>query len=239
MRTSVAFKPCQQGDRLADKVHIPAFLLLFSLVCGTSAAGEVLELSVTKEDGEYVLLIAAVVNAPENYVFQVLTDYKHVYRINPTIIEVDVQDTDRNGVVRVRHQSEHNIGPFCFSIDWVGDIVETRHGHLEITTQSNQSSFSSGFAIWVIKPQGDSTWVLHESKLKPKFFIPPIIGDYFLKRHIRESILTTFNRIECHAQIAMEHELAHGAEYLKGKLQDNEECNQRHGYGDSLVAENQ
>ena len=77
-------------------VRAPVVLFLFSSICSISAASEVLALSVTKEDGEYVVMIVAVVNAPEDYIYQVVTDYKHIYRINPTVTTVDVQDTDRD-----------------------------------------------------------------------------------------------------------------------------------------------
>jgi hypothetical protein len=184
-------------------------------------------------------MIVAVIDAPETFVYQVVTDYKHIYRINPAITSFDVQATDRDGVVRLQHHSKHIVGPFHFSIDWGGDIVETEHGHLKITTIPDISSFDSGSAIWVISPRGDRTWVLHESKLKPKFFIPPVIGDYFVKRHMRETTLATFTRIECHAQIMLARAMEKEPEQLKGEMQKNEDCIQRHEYEASLVARNQ
>lgn len=236
MRSSAAFQLCRVGWMPVVSVCAPVVLFLFSSICSISVASEVLELSVTKEDGEYVVMIVAVVNAPEDYVYQVVTDYKHVYRINPTITTVDVQDTDRDGVVRVQHHSKHSIGPFRFNIDWGGDIEETEHGHLKITTIPDISSFDSGSAIWVITPQGHRTWVLHESKLKPNFFIPPVVGDYFIKRYMREATLNTFNRIECHAQVMLERGKEADSEQLNALLRENEDCIQRHGYEAGLVA---
>ena len=236
MRSSAAFQLCRVGWRPVVSVFAPVVLFLFSSICSISATGEVLELSVTKEDGEYVVMIVAVVDAPEDYVYLVVTDYKHVYRINPTITTVDVQDTDRDGVVRVQHHSKHSIGPFRFSIDWGGDIVETKHGHFNITTIPEISSFDSGSAIWVISPQGNRTWVLHESKLKPKFFIPPVIGDFFIKRYMREATLNTFYRIECHAQIMLERDNQADSVRRKALLRENEDCIQRHRYEAGLVA---
>ena len=248
MRLSVAFQISQAKwwllpiSRSVVRVCATVALFLFSFIYLISATGEVLETSVTKEDGEYVVLIVAVIDAPEDYVYRVVTDYQHVYRINPTITRVDVQSTDRDGVVRVQHQSEHIIGPFCFHIDWGGDIVETQHENfkfLEITTIPDISSFDSGAALWTISPHGDRTWVRHESRLKPKFFIPPVIGDYFMKKHMRDEILATFNRIECHAQTMLERDMVEEPEQLTELLRKKKDCIQQHGYEAGFAVKNQ
>jgi len=49
--------------------------------------------------------------------------------------------------------------------------------------------------------------------LKPDFFIPPLIGDYILRKLMKEEILDTFSRIECYAnamfEVDMKKELVH------------------------------
>jgi len=213
-------------------------LCLFSCYCSVCAAGEVLDLSVSADDGKYEVKIVAVVDAPEDYVYRVVTDYRHIDRINPAVVSVDVQQADGNGVVRVQHHSKHLMGPFCFSFDWTGDIVEAQRGRLEITTIPEMSSFRSGSAVWVIKPQGDRTWVLHESKLEPKFFIPPLVGEYFVKGHMRDSILTTFNRIECHARSLLAQDTQQAAQHADGLMADSAECKESLGNEVGLVARN-
>lgn len=48
--------------------------LLFSYL---SVVGELKELSVTEADGEYRLRIVSVLDAPADYVYDVITDYSH------------------------------------------------------------------------------------------------------------------------------------------------------------------
>jgi uncharacterized protein YndB with AHSA1/START domain len=213
-------------------------LCLFSSYSSICVAGELLDLSVAADDGEYAVKIVAVVDAPEDYVYRVVTDYRHIDRINPAVVRVDVQEADGDGVVRVQHHSQHVIGPFCFSFDWTGDIVETQPGRLEITTIPQMSSFSSGSAVWVIKSQGDRTWVYHESKLEPKFFIPPLVGEYFVKGHMKDSILTTFTRIECHARILSAQSGRPAPQQADDLMADSAECKEPLGYQTGLVARN-
>jgi len=196
-------------------------LLLFSSIC---TAGELEELSVAESGGEYKLRIVSVLDAPVDYVYNVITDYKHAYRINPHISEIEILSSDRTDVVRVRNHSDHWVGPFRFEIDWVGDFVETKHGHIKVKTIPEFSSFESGSAIWEIRPQGEHTWVLHESSLKPKFFIPPIIGTYIVKKHMADESVTTFNRIECQAMIVLEMDMENEPELLETLLKEGKDC---------------
>ena len=115
-----------------------AVLLLASGIC---SAGEIEKLSVTHSDGEFRLEIESVLNVPAEYAYDVITDYKHAYRLNPSIVEVDVLPADSEGAVRVRNRSEHWFGPFCFHIDWIGKISSPNPGQLEVVTIPENSSF--------------------------------------------------------------------------------------------------
>jgi len=211
-------------ERRTSAVMVSALVgsMLFSSM---STAGELGELSVKEVDGEFTIRIVAVLDAPTPYVYEVITDYKHAYRIDPSIIEVEVLPTDRDEVIRVRNLSEHWVGPFCFKTHWVGDIMETTKGDLKVETIPELSSYESGSAIWKFLPWGENrTWVLHESTLKPRFYIPPIIGDYIIKKRIEGATLAIFNKIECHAKIMFEMDMENEPELLKSLLKGDEEC---------------
>lgn len=191
------------------------WLITLILCIPTSTAGEPEELSVTDADGEYSLRIAEVLNVRADYVRRVITDYSHAYRIDPTITKVEVLPTDRDKVVRLRNLSKQCVGPFCFEIAWAGDIVETKDGDIQVKTIPELSNFESGSAIWRIRPQGEHTWVIYESRLKPGFFIPPVIGDIIIKTHIKEAALDIFENIERQAITMSARDVGHQPEYLK------------------------
>jgi len=199
-------------------------LAAWSLFGSISSAAEFEELNVTETNGEYRLRIAAVLDAPADYVHSVVTDYKHVYRINPSVTEVEILPSGHAGVIRVRNLSEQWVGPFCFNINWVGDILETGEGKIRVKTLSEPGNFESGDAIWEIRPRGERTWVLHESRLKPDFFIPPVIGDNIMKNRMRTNTLDTFKRIECHARAMLERDMANATELLKELSEAGRDC---------------
>ena len=47
---------------------------------------------------------------------------------------------------------------------------------------------------------GEHTQVTYQAYMEPDFFIPPLIGSYFVRRNIRKEIMTSFTRLECIAQ---------------------------------------
>jgi len=160
--------------------------------------------TVTEADDAYTLRAVAVLDAPLEYVFRVITDYRHADRINPAITSIEILPTARDGVTRVKHRSEHHFGPFSFEIEWVGDMVETGQRRVDITTVPERSSFESGSAVWEIRPDGDRTRVRHESTMRPKFSILPVIGDYLVKKHVEEATRDIFHRIERQARSLLE-----------------------------------
>ena len=225
----MALRFSRKGDRLliprSPAIRACALVALY-LFSSLSIAAEFEELSVSEANGEYRLRVVAVLDAPADYVHNVITDYKHAYRINPSITEVDILpfDHNHNKVIRVRNRSEQWVGPFCFNITWVGDILETREGDIKIKTVPELSSFKSGSAIWEIRPRGKRTRVLHESRLKPDFFIPPVIGDTIMMNKMRTDTLTTFKRIECQSMAMFERDMEIDTELLDRLSREERNC---------------
>jgi len=180
-----------------------------------------LAVTVTAADDAYRLRAVAVLDAPEEYVYQVITDYRHADRIDPAITSIEILPTARDGVTRVKHRSVHHLGPFSFEIEWVGDMVDTGHRRIDITTVPELSSFESGSAVWEMRPDGGRTWVRHESTMKPKFSILPLIGDYLVKKRVEEATRDIFHRVERYARTLVERDTHEDREDRRVALSSN------------------
>lgn len=223
----MAYRFHQAGSGAACSGAPPrAVIVLFALLhyAAVSSAGNLQELSVMAQDGEYRLHIIREIDAPAAYVYHVITDYRNAARINPAITEVEILPSGGAGVVRVRNRTEYRFGPFHLNIDWVGDITERPDGELDIITVPELSSFEAGRARWKIVPEGYHTVVSHESSFRPKFFIPPVLGEYFVRNYVLSNTLATFNRIECRARILQVWELAGDIRELEQRLTRGEDC---------------
>lgn len=181
------------------------YLLIFVFSSNTSFAGQLESFSITEIGGEYEARIVVLFDAPAEYVYSVITDYKHIYRINPSIVETEVLPDRNDGVTRVRNRIEHCIAIFCIEVDMVEDVVEVGEGLLVAKTIPELSSFKSGSSMWYVRPFGNGqTRVQYRSSMKPNFFIPPFIGSMIVKSTLREEITISLSRIECYAKVMFE-----------------------------------
>jgi hypothetical protein len=175
-------------------------LILCTLIFSASA-GYLSELEINEQSGRYRVKVVMLLHAPANYVHNVLTDYVHIYRLNPSITESGILPSPVTGTIRVKTRVEGCLFIFCRDFDRVEEVREVTTGHLQAVIVPELSDFSSGRADWFIRPEGYDSEVVYESQFTPAFFIPPIIGSYFVRQTLGESIMTSFARIECIARI--------------------------------------
>ncbi len=190
-----------------------------------SRAGQLEAFSVTEEDGEYKARVAILLDAPADYVYGVITDYKHIYRLHPSIIESEILPAEDDATVRVRNRFEHCIALFCMEVEMVEDIMEVGDGTLVATTVPALSSFASGNAVWHVHAfEGGRARVQYQANMKPDFFIPPLIGSLIIKSRLRREIMTSFSRIECHARIVAMGDLKDIAVRMAERTREKDGC---------------
>ena len=175
--------------------------LLMCLLIPLSYAAGLAELQVSETQGVYRINMAMEMQVPARYVRRVLTDYEHIYRLDSAIVDSKILSSSDDGVVRVRIRIADCIAFFCKKIDRVEDVRELEHGGLQATIVPSLSNFRSGYAEWKILGTEERTQVIYQAQMEPDFFIPPLIGSYFVKQKLRKSILVSMARIECIARI--------------------------------------
>ena len=154
------------------------------------------EIEVNEQSGVYQIKVVALIAAPASYVRYVLTDYKHIYRLNPSIIESEVLQQYDDGAVSVRTKVVGCAAYFCKEIDRVEKVRMLPSGDLHAEIIPELSQFKSGKTRWSIKPLGDYCEVSYLSDMEPDIFIPPIVGKFLIKKSIREEMHTSFVNLE-------------------------------------------
>ena len=175
-------------------------LLVFVLAL-PAEAGTPMEIEISEHEGNYRVRLVTHIHAPAKYVYEVLTDYRHIYRLNPAITQSEVLPDTGNGTVRVRTRMEGCIFFFCRDIDRVEEVRVLNDRHLQAVMLPEQSDFTAGSADWRIQPIGYETRIIYDAQLTPAFFIPPIIGSYFVKQTFAQAVQTSFERLECIARV--------------------------------------
>jgi hypothetical protein len=186
---------------LLSAARYSLILLLLFVAIPRLSADDLTELQVKEVDGIYHIRMVMVVHVPAKYVRGVLTDYAHIYRLNPSITESEILPSPEQGVVRVRTLMHGCVAFFCKDVGRVEDVRELKSGDLQAVIVPELSNLRSGAAEWKIQPMGDYTQVTYQGHMEPDFFVPPVIGSYFVKRNMRREITVSFMRLECVAQI--------------------------------------
>jgi hypothetical protein len=165
-------------------------------VSSSLQSGKRPEIEINEHSGVYQIKVVALIAAPVSYVRYVLTDYTHIYRLNPSIIESEVLKQDDDGSVNVRTKVVGCAAYFCEELDRVEKVRLLPSGDIQAEIIPEVSQFKSGQTLWHIQPQGDYTEVTYTSDMEPDIYIPPVVGKFLIKKSIREEMQISFTNLE-------------------------------------------
>ena len=183
---------------------LSCFLVLTFINSTLVLANDITEFEVTEEEGVYYIKASVVLYAPARYVHNVLTDYVHIYRLNPSIIESEVLESEDDNIVRVRTKVIGCVAFYCEEIERVDDVRILASGDIQAEIVPELSQFKSGIALWKIQSMGESSKLTYLAEMEPDFFIPPLIGISIVKEKLHDEIMISFTHLEKIASIQSE-----------------------------------
>ncbi len=194
-----------QYHRIATQSRVPQFVLalVFSLPAASNAY-EFLDTHVIEDDGVFHIRVSAIIAAPAQYVRNVLTDYSHLYRLSPSIIENEVLPSSTPDEKQIRTRLLCCTSVFCREVERVDTVRLLDSGEIEAEIIPSLSEFKSGKATWKITDQDTQSHVVYEAYLEPDFFIPPLVGAQLVADNLRKEFTTTFIRMERIARVNLE-----------------------------------
>jgi len=184
------------------------------------------EIEINEQSGVYQIKVVALIAAPANYVRYVLTDYRHIYRLNPSIIESEVLEQYDDGSVSVRTKVIGCAAYFCEELDRVEKVRMLPSGDLHAEIIPELSQFKSGQTHWRIKQLGDYCEVTYLSDMEPDIYIPPVVGKFLIKKSIREGLHTSFTNLEKVSSVLAEREWLNNDQIITVD-NSNTPCNDR------------
>jgi hypothetical protein len=162
------------------------------------------EIKITENDGVYQINIMAWIDAPARFVRDVLTDFIHIYRLNPSIIESDVLTRHDDGAVSVRTRILGCVAYLCEELERVEKVSLLPSGDLLAEIVPELSHFNSGQTLWRIKSLGEQSVVSYTASVEPKVFIPPLVGNFMVEKSITKEMQTSLANLEKIARILAE-----------------------------------
>ena len=174
--------------------------IVLSFSASSASAADLREVTVGLENDHYFLRSVAWLDATQEDLYQVLTNYDLFVHISSGFVESRNIAPSKEGAPRFYTRMQGCVLVFCKSFE--------RYGHLELNPLSEiiaivdpeESDFDYSRESWSLTIEGDGTLLIYHFEMDPSFWVPPVIGPYYIKRTLRRGGKDAINRIEALAQ---------------------------------------
>jgi hypothetical protein len=176
-----------------------AAVALSALGAGALAAAATIdELEVMKQHGLYSLEANARLDATPESIYAVLTDFDdNAYsRISRAYKESRYLEPAGDGTPLVYTRMEGCMLWHCMTLERTERLETEAPNWIKSTALPESSNFKHATSEWMLEPDGDGTLMSYKLELEPDFFVPPIIGPWYLKRTLSQGGLRAVTRIE-------------------------------------------
>ena len=171
-------------------------LWLLLLVAGPVTAAELQSIEVEYEDGEYSLVSVVWFDAGLEETFRVFRTWDYSTQFSSAIVEARDLPPDENGRPGFYSRAQGCILFFCKSLVRQGRVEYVKNQELRAYADPERSDFEFSRETWRFREEGGGTRVVYELHMDPKFWVPPGIGPYFIKRKLRNGSADALDRIE-------------------------------------------
>jgi len=161
----------------------------------TTHSANVLNSSVTRQDGRYMMHMETIVQAPVTKVHSLLMNYKNFTRFNSIFKQVEFVGHIGDGV-RMGVRSEFCVLAICQDFDWIQDVQFLPDGDISITIIPNQGDFRQGNGRWRLFSVDGGTRLLFDLDLTPKYWIPPIFGTWLAQQKFSDDAVKFAQELE-------------------------------------------
>ncbi len=188
--------PPMQWDR--SRASRTIVLLLVLVGVGRAMALDIDDIRITKQGRAYQVQMTIGVAASVNQVMAVLTDYGFPDRLDPEVTKREVISR-HGGITRVRTEIRACAFIFCKDIALTQDVTVVVD-NIQADIVPDESDFRSGYFRWSVSSSDNGgSHISFDVIMDPDFFIPPLIGGFFVRKMLRQKILATVENLESEA----------------------------------------
>jgi hypothetical protein len=180
------------------------------LVCSPLAqSADILSIEVDSEKGAYTMTSDAWFDAPVEQVYEVYRHWDYATRFSSAIVEARDLPPDEQGRAQFYVRNRGCILFFCKSFVRQGYIEAKLNEVVRAFADPETSDFYYSNESWQFVARDGGTVVSYNLSMQPKFWVPPGIGPYLIKRKLKKNGDQAVDRIERIAQ-EIETQVAHG-----------------------------
>ena len=161
-------------------------------------AAETVEVQVEQEDGAYHIYFEILLDAPKPRVETILSDYENFDELSPGIVSSEILSGLPGDAATVDITLRPCVWILCKKMRKVTNANINAYGAIVYTTIPESSDFKFGKEHVIIKrgKTPGQTRVTYNAKLIPKFFVPPLLGSWLIRKHILQNLEVSNPRVE-------------------------------------------
>ena len=180
-------------------MRLPWLIPLILLAPAAAGAAEMRTLHVEHEGKRYVMQSEAVFDVGLEVLYEVFLDYELSPQFSSWIVEarnVEREDGQRGYFIRNRGCLMF----LCQTTVREGRVEYVPFERLDAIADPALSDFEISNERWSFREEDGATIVTYRLEMVPKFWVPPVIGPWVIKRKLRSSGGDALDRIEELAQ---------------------------------------
>jgi uncharacterized protein YndB with AHSA1/START domain len=172
------------------------------LISAASVGAELRTVEVERDTdlNQYSLRSVTWFDASPEAVYGVLTDYDLFHKFTSAIVESRNTEKDQHGRPGYYTRMEGCVLMWCRSFVRIGHLTLDPITRIVANADPGQSNFKKSRESWTLTKEGEGTLLVYEFEMVPDFWVPPVIGPFFIKRALQSGGERAVDRIEALAQ---------------------------------------
>jgi len=159
-------------------------------------AADLQEVVVDRKDGVYSMYARVRFDATLEQLYEVLLDWDLSTQFSSIVVESRNVEPDEQGRPQYYSRIRTCVAFFCRSFERNGHVETVPNEWIRAAADPERSDFHLSNESWKFVDADDGAVVVYELEFKPKFWVPPVIGPYLVKRKLKKDGPDALLRIE-------------------------------------------
>ena len=176
---------------------------LLALLCcwsGAAYAAEMRSVDVDYKNSRYTMQSEVWFNAPLEAVYEVFSNWDLSTQFSSAIVKSNDLAPDEQGRPQFFVRNRGCVLFFCKTFERQGHVESQPFEVLRAFANPEASDFLVSNESWTFATEQGGTVVVYRLLMQPKFWVPPVIGPYLIKRKFKNDGGDAIDRIEEIAQ---------------------------------------
>lgn len=176
------------------------YLVMLGALSMNTAAAELQSILVTFEEGRYHLTSEALFEVSKDDLYAVLINYDLFKKFTSAIVESENVEPGADGHPRFYSRMEGCVLLYCMSFVRNGHLLLTPKHDIVAISHPGESDFKYSRERWQLSSEDNGTLMIYDFEMEPDFWVPPIIGSFYIKRALQGGGKRAVSRIEALAR---------------------------------------